>query len=181
MAISDSSRHFYLCRNPGFDVPDGVLTFIYGSSKPRFFASLSRLDSSLSLKELSFMGISLMFYFHAPGDDRPFAYLLRVSDNIDKAGYDELAEVLGEVAQWYCYGQAEAAGQDTAEIGWLVPFSSHLKGVQLLEDKASGQCLLNFAVGCQGFSDMDGALQFLEKDLKIDRELIYTGGLAVNN
>lgn len=174
-------KHFYLSNNPRQELPDGVLTFIYSAEKPRFFASLSRLDSSLPLKELCFMGISLMFYFRAPGDDRPFAYLLRVSDNIDKAGYDELAEVLGEVAQWYCYGQAEAAGLDTAEIGWLVPFSSHLKGVQLLEDKSSGQCLLNFAVGCQGFSDTDSALQFLEKDLKIDRDLIYTGGLAVNN
>jgi len=174
-------EHFYLCSNPGYAVPDGVLTFIYGSAKPRFFASLSRLDSGLPLREISYMGVSLMFYFRSPGDERPFAYLLRVSDNIDKVGYDELAGVLTEVAKWYCYGQAEALGSDTAEVGWLVPFSSHLKGVQLLEDVSNGDCLLNFAVGCQGFTDTDSALKFLKKDLKIDMDLIYADGLSVNS
>lgn len=172
-------EHFYLCNNPGYDVPDGILTFIYSAAKPRFFASLIRLDGHLSLREVSYMGISLMFYFQAPGDERPMVYLLRISDNIDDAEYDELADILEEVARWYCYAQAEALGSDTAEIGWLVPFSKHLRELQLFED-SSGHCLLNFGIGCQGFADSGSALQFLEKTLKLKRDLIYTGGLAVN-
>jgi hypothetical protein len=180
MTALEDSKHFYLCNNPGYDVPDGVLTFIYSAVQPRFFASLSRLDGSVPFTDLAYVGISFMFYYRAADDQKVYAYLLRIADNIDNVGHHELLDILKAVAKWYADSRAIELGAEEVEIGWLKPFSEHLNGFQILEHPDNGTCLLNFALGCQGFKDTDGALKFLEERLGIDKKLISTGGLAIN-
>ena len=173
-------QHFYLSINPVEDAPQGVLTHIYGADKPRFFAAVSRLDGSVPFTQMAFMGISFMFYFRAPDDDKAYAYLLQVTDNIDEAVHHDMLDLLKEAAEWYIDARAVQADTDQVELGWLQPFSKHLNGFQILEHQDNGTCLLNFALGCQGFKDTDSALKFLEEGLGIARKLIYTGGLKIN-
>jgi len=173
-------KRFYLSDDPVQELPEGVLTHIYGADKPRFFATVSRLDGSLPFTEIAFLGVSFMFYFRAPDDDKAYAYLLKVTDNIDEAVHHDMLDILKEVAEWYPDARAFQADADRVEIGWLKPFSKHLNGFQILEHEDNGTCLLNFALGCQGFNDTNSALKFLEEGLGIERKLIYTGGLKIN-
>jgi hypothetical protein len=173
-------KRFYLSEDPIEELPSGILTHVYGADKPRFFASVSRLDDSVPLQSIAYLGISFMFYFRAPDDAKAYAYLLRVTDNIDDAVHHDMLDILKETAEWYMDARALQADADEVEIGWLKPFSTHLNGFQILEHVDNGTCLLNFALGCQGFKDTDSALKFLEDGLGIERKLIYTGGLKIN-
>jgi len=173
-------KRFYLCNNPDEELPPGVLTYIYGAVKPRFFATLTKLDGSIPLASIAYVGITVLFYFRAPGDEQVYPYALRVTDNIDQEVHHDMISILQHVAEWYAYHQSAQASAKHMEFGLLKEFSEQLNGFQILEDEKTGSYLLNFALGAHGFDSLDAALKFLEVHLNIDKAIVYGPDRAIN-
>ncbi|HLX91702.1 MAG TPA: hypothetical protein VKR32_08465 [Puia sp.] len=61
-----------------------MVAFVFTPDKPRFFASLFKLDATEPMPEMDYSGCSILFK-HLDGEGKQHYYLLATVQNIDKA------------------------------------------------------------------------------------------------
>jgi hypothetical protein len=88
-------KAFYLCDDPIGIKPQSMVAFVYAPDKPRFFASLFKLDPTKPMPEMDYSGCSVLFK-HMDGDERLHYYLLATVQNIDNANDQKLTDALME-------------------------------------------------------------------------------------
>jgi len=176
--VNLTAMSFYLCNNPLEVLPEGISAYIYGYDKPRFFGVVKRLGQGVTTSDIAYEGVTVMFYYQRPDEDKAGYYLLFASDNIDDTDPFELTRVLQEAVRWYV--SLSGAALTVEEFDILKGYSQELPDFQVFEDSKTGECLLNFALGAHAFKSFTDAQAFMHKDLGIDRELVYCALPAVN-
>jgi hypothetical protein len=161
-------------------MPEGIVAYLYGYEKPRFFAVIKKLGEGMPLSAISYAGITAMFYYRGPGEQEVSYYLMSVTDNINNAGHPRLISILRDAASWYSEVQARKASAEDTEFGFLADFSPDMSDIELFEDAKTGEYLLNFALGAQGFKDLDSALEFMHESLGIAKEIVYADHTSIN-
>jgi hypothetical protein len=77
-----------------------MVSFVYTPDKPRFFASLFKLDPAEPMQEMDYYGCNVLFK-HMDGDEQLHYYLLAAVQNIDNANDQKLTAAVKEGAELY--------------------------------------------------------------------------------
>ncbi|MES2458051.1 MAG: hypothetical protein V4594_21010 [Bacteroidota bacterium] len=169
---------FYLCDDPKQGLPAGISAYIYSYFSLRFFAVIKRLGLGTPTKDIAYEGVTVMFYYQRKGEYEAGYYLLYVSDNIDDVDHFELLEVLHEAVHWYVSLPGKTLTD--LEFGILKDYCPDLPHFQLFEDRKTGECLLNFALGAHAFESFEAARAFMHQELGIAKGIVYCDLPAVN-
>jgi len=164
---------FYLCDDPKRDMPGGIVAYIYANEKPRFFAMLMALNDDTPVTKINYGGATVTFRHFVPGTDELPHYLLMVSDNIDKAKYEELEPKLKQAVEWFVSIVADEAEADHIEHLFLDPINASVAPAQLIRFEKTGAHLLNFGMGARGFESEDDAIRFLNEELGLSQDSLF--------
>jgi hypothetical protein len=171
-------KAFYLCDDPLGIKPDGMIGYVYTPDRPRFFATLLKLDPSQPMPSMNYAGCNVMFRFE-PGDGTKEFYLLGTVQNIDKASVDTLTDALSECAEWYatCLNQ-ESHERTGKNGGWVLlsDYNEHINA-QLLCFERSGTYLLGYANGIKDFKSLEDVRAYMRDQLGYATLLVADGRL----
>jgi hypothetical protein len=131
------------------------------------------LNEDTQASKISYGGATVTFRHFVPGEGELAHYLLMVSDNIDGAKYEELAEKLKKAVDWFVSIVAEEAEVEKINYMFLDPISADLEPAQLIKFEKTGEHLLNFGMGAKGFTSEEAALQFMHKELGISQDRLF--------
>jgi hypothetical protein len=172
-------KAFYLCDDPIGIKPEGMVAFVYTPDKPRFFASLIKLDPAEPMPEMDYSSCSILFK-HMDGDDKLHYYILATVQNIDKAANSQLTAALKEGAEWYAICLLNIEYKATGKRGgWrlLTEYNEQLKDVQLLQFKATDTYLLSYHNGVRNFPDLSSARVYMRDTLGYPPDAVKVGML----
>ena len=172
-------KPFYLCDDPLGIRPEGMVGFVYTPDRPRFFATLLKLDPGRPMPAMNYAGCNVMFRFE-PGDGTREFYLLGTVQNIDKVSDNKLTDALKECAQWYatCINQ-ESYKRTGRNGGWtlLSEYNEQIKNVQLLCFEQSDTYLLGYTDGIKDFKSLNAVRAYMREELGYPAALVAQGML----
>jgi len=168
---------FYFCHSPLITFRDGIVSCIYGSTKPRFLAMVEKLGQGAPVSALNYVGSNIVFSYGLD-DGEVCHYLLAVHDNIDGVHYTKLLPVLRKAVKWYIQARGKETSARSARFDFLQDYNPTVPGLQLMHLVQTDQYLLSYGVGVKGFTGMDEVQDFMESRLKLPASVLESKGMV---
>lgn len=157
--------NFLICDNPLGIYQSHFVTSIYHESKPRFMASLFRIDPE-NFVELTLNGINYPFMY-VRGDGYQQMFVLIIWDMRDRSTTTKFSQLLKLAAAWYtqCLNKVNEKVYGISSWRTMSDYHYSMPGIQVLQVKSPGPLLVFYHAGVRTFSTDEDVRIFLETKL----------------
>lgn len=171
--------HFYLCTNPLYQLPEGVISYMYSDKKPRFFATIHSISKGEDFKPVYLKGSHIIFRY-IRGDGKHQLFIICLIRHLDRAA-TSLTLSLRQAAGWYCSCMASRDAPEYGKCSWslLADFNVLTPGLQVIHYEQADRYVLSFPTGVYTFADHQSMDEFLSEVLEYNDRQLESGNTNI--